>query len=121
MKLFLLFLFVVMVAVVVATQGNHYRNFLKTAQKTHAIITKKEDRVAEPKTKRVEHWVSYRYSVDGTDYVASVNVEYDDIWARLREGQDTMVYYSPARPQESHLELLIERRAGIAAKLLDKR
>lgn len=95
-------------------QGSHYKDFMANAQKSHAIITGKQERIANPKTKRTEYWVSYTYTVDSTRYTVNANIEYEDIWGRLRQGQDTMIYYAKSNPKESYLESVLERRMGIA-------
>lgn len=117
MKILIVIILVIMLAVAVTLfQGGRYKQFMASAGKVQGVVTSKETRVAEPKTKRVEYWVTFSYDVEGSNYIMNENVEYPDVWDRLREGQVETVYYDKEKPQKSSLAPLLERRAGMADK-----
>ena len=98
-------------------QGDRDRQFMKTAVRTTAKIIAKEERVADPKTKRKELWVTYGFSVGNTDYTSQEHIEYPDIWQGLRTSYPVDIYYNKAQPGECHLASVIERRLKIVSKL----
>ena len=112
----LIAIFIVAAIAIVVTQwqGDRYREFMKTAQKTSARIVEKEERIANPKNKRKEHWLIYTYETkDGMTHTAQELIEYDDIWQRLRPGYPIDIYYNPAQTGQSYVALVIERRMGL--------
>lgn len=112
-----LLLFVVIVIAINLFQGNRYKEFMKTADKTSGTLVRKEERLAEPKTKRKEYWAHYTYTDKaGNKYNKQELVEYPDIWTNLREHYSVDVYYNPKKPSESYLALLISRRLGMVTK-----
>jgi len=98
-------------------QGDQYKTFMKTAQKTNAVLLKKEERIIEPKTQRKQYWITYNYDTRGNTHTVQEYLEYEDLWKDLREGQSVQVYYNKDKPSESYFAPAIERRVGIANKM----
>ena len=99
-------------------QGEQYKEFMKTAEKTSAVLLKKEVRDNGQKNRRKEYWVVYSYNTRGNhSYTTREWLEYEDIWMELTEGQRVEVYFNKDKPNESHLAQAIERRIGLAEKL----
>ena len=98
-------------------QGDQYEKFMETAEKTQGLIIKKEETIANPKSKRKEYWVVYKYITRGRySHTSREYVEYPDIWQKLRQGQKTEIYYNPKKPSQSYLAPVIERRLNITGK-----
>jgi len=93
-------------------QADESREFMKTAQKTQAIVLKKEERVTGQKNNRKEYWVTYSYTTRNQTHTTQELLEYADIWQNLRERQMTDIYYNRDKPNESHLALAFDRRMG---------
>lgn len=115
-KIFVVILLVIAVAIwFTQFQGGQYKQFMQTAKKTTATIVSKGERVANPKTKRMDRWVSFSFTDEqGTVYRAESDVEYDDLWQSFEQGQAQDVYYNPAKPSENHLAVILGRRIKIA-------
>lgn len=112
----ILFLVMFVSAAVYLRQEDPYARFMESAEKTNALVVKKEERTVGDDKKK-EYWVVYRYrSKGGYSHTSREYVEYADIWQRLRQGQATEVYFNPKKPSESHLALSLERRLGVAQK-----
>ncbi|MDX2112767.1 MAG: DUF3592 domain-containing protein [Alphaproteobacteria bacterium] len=99
-------------------QGDEYKKFLETAEKTHGVVLKKEERVADPKNQRKEKWVTYNFDTHRgmKTHTAQEFIEYDDIYQSIRSGDRIDVYYDPENPSRSHIAASIERRVGMAGK-----
>ncbi|MFO0389357.1 MAG: DUF3592 domain-containing protein [Alphaproteobacteria bacterium] len=96
-------------------QGGIYRQFMQTAKKTTATIMSKGERVANPKTKRMDRWVSFSFTDDrGVMHTAESDIEYDDLWQSFEKGQVQDAYYNPANPSENHLAVVLGRRIKLA-------
>ena len=112
---FIIVLVVVVAVAITQFQGGRYKQFMQTAKKTSATIVNKGERVANPKTKRMERWVSFRFADEqGNSHTVETDVEYDDLWQSFEQGQAQDVYYNPARPSESHLAIILGRRIQLA-------
>ena len=103
-------------------QAKDYEKFLETAKATYGQLLEKEERIAEPKNKRMEYWITYSFT-DPSDatHNMQMSVEYQDWWQNLREGQSLEVYYDPVRPSENYPVELVNRRMGMAGKTPKKR
>lgn len=107
-----------LIAAVVMWQGKHYRSFADGAHKVKGVLVAKQEHIAEPKTKRKEHWAIYRYQdTQGTAHTGEERVEYDDLWHSFREGQEIDVYVDAKNPSQSHLGPVLDRRLDIANTL----
>jgi 2-succinyl-5-enolpyruvyl-6-hydroxy-3-cyclohexene-1-carboxylate synthase len=110
-------IFAAILVAVTLWQGDQYKAFMKTAQKTTAKIVAKDERVADPKTKRKEYWVTYSFDVADTHYTSQEQLEYIDIWQALRMSYPADIYYNRRQPSECHLASALDRRLGIVHKL----
>ena len=98
-------------------QRKDYAAFMKTAVKVQAELLSKGERVAEPKTKRIEYYIGYRYKDNtGSTHTVQRTIEYPDMWQDLRQGQVLTVYYNPVKPSESYPVELVERRMGLVKR-----
>jgi hypothetical protein len=117
-KKLLIIILVIAVAVAMAvtlSQGEQYEAFMKTAYKTSGRIDRKEERIADPKTKRTEYWLHYTFTDrNGQTYYKQDRVEFPDLWLGFRESYPVDVYYNLARPAESYPAALVARRMGQA-------
>lgn len=114
-KLILFLLFVLLVIVVVRIQGRQSGDFIAQADKISGVIIKKEERARRnDQPNRKEYLVSYSYRVGDSEYIGRENVEYGDLWQDMREGQAVDIYYLRADPANSHLAMLLDRRAKTA-------
>jgi hypothetical protein len=92
--------------------GKQSSDFIAQADKISGVIIKKEEQAKRnDQPNRVEHLVSYSYRVNGTEYIGRENVEYGDLWQDMKEGQEVDIYYLRSDPANSHLAMLLERRA----------
>ncbi len=100
-------------------QGDEYKKFLETAEKTQGVVLKKEERVADPKNQRKEKWVTYNFDTHRgmKTHTAQELIEYDDIYQSIRSGDRIDIYFDPENPSRSHIAASIERRVGLAEKL----
>jgi hypothetical protein len=94
-------------------QEDSYKEFMKTAEKTTARVISKDERVPDPKTKRKEYWVTYRFNIKNTSYTSQEQLEYIDIWQSLIPGYPVDVYYNRNQPSQCHLATALYRRLGI--------
>jgi hypothetical protein len=119
-KIVIAIILVISLAVYVTfRQGDESKKFLETAQKTQAIVLKKEERLADPKNQRKEYWVTYNFDTHRGMKTHTVQefLEYDDIFKSMREGDRIDIYFDPENPSRSHIAASIERRVGIANKM----
>jgi hypothetical protein len=117
MKIAIAIILVVVLAVFFTfRQGDQYKKFLETAEKTRAVVLKVEERIADPKTRRTEHWVTYNFDTQQgrKTHTAQELLEYEDIWKMLRPGDRIDIYYDPQNPAKSYIAQAIERRVGLA-------
>ena len=118
-KLLIFALFILFVIFAVRWQGGQYQQFMACAAKVTGKLTKKEEKPARGSTgNRMEHVVSYSYTVDGVEYNGEDNVEFTDTWLDLTEGQDLEIYYSKKNPSESHPVVIMNNRLGDAPATL---
>ncbi len=99
-------------------QGDEYKKFLETAEKTQGIVLKKEERLTDPKNQRKENWITYNYDTHRgmKTHTAQEFIEYDDIYQSIRSGDRIDIYFDPENPSRSHIAASIERRVGMAGK-----
>lgn len=114
LKILAIALVIVVALIAVRWQGGQYQRFVEKAQKISGHIVRKQERMPFPDQRsRKEHWVTYRYSVDGKEYQGEEKVEYTDLWLDLAEGQAVEVYYTRQNPSQSHLAPVLDRRLAI--------
>jgi hypothetical protein len=114
-KLILILFFVLLVIIVVRMQGKQAGDFIAQADKISGVIIKKEEQARRnDQPTRKEYLVSYSYRVNGSEYIGRENVEYSDLWQGMEEGQNVDIYYLRSDPANSHLAMLLDRRAKTA-------
>jgi Protein of unknown function (DUF3592) len=96
-------------------QADEYKKFLETAQRTQAVVLKKEERLADPKNQRKEKWITYNFDTHRgrKTHTAQEFIEYDDIYQSIRQGDRIDIYFDPENPTRSHIAASIERRVGM--------
>ncbi len=110
-KLIILLLFLLVVFIAVRFQARQNSSFLAQSDKISGVIIKKEEQARRnDQPNRKEYLVSYSYRVDNREYIGRENVEFQDLWLGMQEGQNVDIYYLKSDPANSHLAMLLERR-----------
>jgi hypothetical protein len=111
-------LFFLLLIFLMLRQGRKYKDFIAASDKTFAIIVNKEEvakRADQPHRK--EYVIAYSYQVNGVDYMGRGNVEYQDLWLDMQEGQQLEIYYLRENPKQSYPVLILDRRVKLSTSL----
>ncbi len=119
MKYILLILIILVagVMIMVRWQADKFEAFLAQSERVEGSVISKQDVIKDPKNRRKEWTVTYRYSTrDGKEYTNEEAIEFQDLWQTYQASQKADVYYSKNSPHQSYLAEPMDRRLGRLVK-----
>jgi hypothetical protein len=116
-KLLVILAFIALAVLVTRFLNDKNTDFKSQAKMVQATVTNKVEHYATKKKTREEHVIRYEFTVDGKNYSGEDTVEFDDLWARVKEGDKITIYYHPENPLKNHPAALLDRRLNMAQKV----
>lgn len=97
-------------------RGNPYNSVYYHSDKTAAVVTGKEEFTPWYSSffpSAFTQWqVTYRYSIEGTDYTNTEDTGYKDCFDKMTVDQQTYIFFDKEKPGQSYTECKLRHLVG---------